>query len=244
MLKTNKRPALSGRGWIAGMACLAVAGLLAGCKNSAPPATTTPSVSRPTVNTAAKRLGRSGRILMDTMKNPKTPFHYSYKGQENVNEKYAFDKTAKPQVAAVTLEADISPDEMIITSARGGKKEDHNVKKGDELQWAMAQLLLVTNVTGPTMSIDVVASLASEAGSETVGGVAADKFTIDTATAAGNQKAGFDIAKSILTIKDVKGTAWVAKDSGTLVKFNLDVSRADDRGNTWDEHYEGEVKPK
>jgi hypothetical protein len=226
------------------MACLAVAGLLAGCKNSAPPATTTPSVSRPTVNTAAKRLGRSGRILMDMMKDPKTPFHYSYKGQENVNDKYAFDKTAKPQVAAVTLEADLSPDEMSITSTRGGKKEDHSAKKSDDLRWSMAQLFLITNVTGPTMSIDVVASMASAAGSDTVGAVAADKFTIDTATAAGNQRAGFDIAKSMLTIKDVKGTAWVAKDSGALVKFNLDESRADERGNAWEEHYEGEVKPK
>jgi hypothetical protein len=54
----------------------------------------------------------------------------------------------------------------------------------------------------------------------------------------------FDITKAMLTVKDVKGTAWVAKDSGELVKFNLDVARADDRGNTWQEHCEAEVKPK
>ena len=244
MLNTRKRPTLLARGWIIGMACLALAGLLAGCKKSAPPATTSQSVSRPTANTLVKILGRSGSILVDTLKNPKTPFHYSYKGQENVNDRYAFDKTAKPQVGAVTLEADVSPDQLTITSARGGKKEDHNVKKGDELQWAMAQLLLITNATGPTMSIDVVASMATEAGSDTVGGVAADKFTIDTSTATGNQKAGFDVAKTMLTIKDVKGTAWVAKDSGELVKFNIDVARADDRGNTWQEHSEGEVTPR
>jgi hypothetical protein len=246
MLKTKKRPTLLGRGWIAGMACLAVAGLLAGCKNSAPPATTTPSAARPTVNkanTASKRLRKSTNILTAMMEHPKTPFHYSYRGQQNVNDRYAFDKTLKPQVAAVTMEADLSPDEVNITSMRGGKKEDHNAKKSDEGGWLGAQLSLNANVTVSLMAIDLLADLATEAGSDTVGGVAADKFTFDSSTVTAAQKFEYGAIKPP-QIKAIKVAAWVAKDSGELVKFNIDESNLDERGNAWEEHYEGEVKPK
>jgi hypothetical protein len=126
MSKTKERPTLLERGWIAGMAYLAVAGLLAGCQRSAPPAATTQATatqgaSRPTVNTVSERLKKSTKILMDTLEHPKTPFHYSYKGQQNVTEHYAFNKTLKPQVGTVTMEADVSPDEMIITSTNKGQ---------------------------------------------------------------------------------------------------------------------------
>jgi hypothetical protein len=247
MLKTKKRPTLFERGWIIGMACLAVAGLLASCQKSAPPtattqATATQGASRPTVNTVPERLRKSIKILSDTMEHPKTPFHYSYKGQQNVTEGYDFHKTLKPQVGAVTLEADVSPDEMIITSMWGGKKEDHNAKKSDELGWGGAQLSLMANVTGSTMMIDLLAGLATEAGSDTVGGVAADKFTFDSSTVTAAQKFEYD-AINPSQCKAIKVAAWVAKDSGELVKFNIDESIADERG-AWDEHREGEITPK
>ena len=247
MLKTKERPTLLERGWIIGMACLAVAGLLANCKSSAPPtATTQPTAtqgaSRPKVNTASARLRRGAKILTATIEHPKTPFHYSYKGQQNVTENYAFNKTAKPQVGAVTMEADVSPDEMIITSTWGGKKEDHNAKKGDEGGWGNAQLSLTANVTGPLMMIDLLADLATEAGSDTVGGVAADKFTFDSSTVTAAQQFQYNVIKPS-QCKSIKVAAWVAKDSGELVKFNIDESIADERG-AWDEHLEGEITPK
>jgi len=247
MSKTKERPTLLERGWIAGMAYLAVAGLLAGCQRSAPPtattqATATQGASRPTVNTVSERLKKSTKILMDTLEHPKTPFHYSYKGQQNVTEHYAFNKTLKPQVGTVTMEADVSPDEMIITSMSGGKKEDHNAKKSDQSGWLNAQLSLSANVTGSMMMIDLLAGLATEAGSDTVGGVAVDKFTFDSSTVTAAQKFEYDVIKPS-QYKAIKVAAWVAKDSGELVKFNIDESIADERG-AWEEHHEGEVKPK
>jgi hypothetical protein len=247
MLKTKKRPVLLERGWIAGMACLAVAGLLAGCKSSAPPtatteATATQRASRPTANTVSERLRKSTKILTAAMDHPKTPFHYSYKGQQNVTEHYAFNKTLKPQVGTVTMEADVSPDEMIITSMWGGKKEDHNAKKSDEFGWGGAQLSLMANVTEPVQWIDVLAGFATEAGSDTVGGVAADKFTFDSSTVTAAQKFEYDAVMPSLC-KAIKVAAWVAKDSGELVKFTIDESIADERG-AWEEHREGEVTPK
>jgi len=247
MLKTKKRPTLLERGWISGMACLAVAGLLASCQRSAPPtaksqATATQGASRPTVNTASARLRQGAKILTAAMEHPNTPFHYSYKGQQNVTERYAFDKTLKPQVGAVTMEADVSPDEMIITSMWVGKKEDHNAKKSDEFGWTNAQISLSANVTEPVQWIDVLAGFATEAGSDTVGGVAADKFTFDSSTVPAAQKFEYDAVMPSLC-KAIKVAAWVAKDSGELVKFNIDESIADERG-AWEEHREGEVTPK
>jgi hypothetical protein len=141
------------------------------------------------------------------------------------------------------MEADVSPDEMSITSMWGGKKEDHNAKKSDEGGWGNAQLSLTANVTGPLMVVDVFADFATEAGSDTVGGVAADKFTFDSSAVPATQKFEYDAVKPS-QIKAIKVAAWVAKDSGELVKFNIDESILDDRGNAWDEHYEGVVTPK
>jgi hypothetical protein len=247
MLKTKELPTLLERGWIIGMACLAVAGLLASCQKSAPPtattqATATQGASRPTVNTVSERLRKSTKILSDTLEHPKTPFHYSYKGQQNVTESYDFNKTLKPQVGAVTMEADVSPDEMIITSMWGGKKEDHNAKKSDESGWTGAQLSLMANVTEPVGMIYLIADLATEAGSDTVGGVAADKFTFDSSTVTAAQMFEYDAIRPPRS-KAIKVAAWVAKDSGELVKFNIDESIADERG-AWEEHREGEVTPK
>jgi len=247
MLKTKELPTLLERGWIIGMACLALAGLLAGCQRSAPPtatteATATQRASRPTANTASARLRNSAKILTAAMEHPKTPFHYSYKGQQNVTEHYTFNKTLKPQVGAVTLEADVSPDQMIITSRRGGKKEDHNAKKSDEGGWMNAQLSLTANVTESIMMIDLLAGLATEAGSDTVGGVAADKFTFDSSTVTAAQQFEYNVIRPS-QYKAIKVVAWVAKDSGELVKFNIDESIADERG-AWDEHHEAEVTPK
>jgi hypothetical protein len=103
----KKRPTLLEAGWIAGLARLAVAGLLAGCKSSAPPtaksqATATQEVSPLAANTAPARLRNGAKILTAAIAYPKTPFHYSYKGQQNVTANYNFDKTAKPQVGAVS----------------------------------------------------------------------------------------------------------------------------------------------
>jgi hypothetical protein len=48
----------------------------------------------------------------------------------------------------------------------------------------------------------------------------------------------------LTNVKDSRGTAWIAKDSGELVKFNIDTDYVDKNGHAWKEHYEGEVTPK
>ena len=48
----------------------------------------------------------------------------------------------------------------------------------------------------------------------------------------------------VSAIQNCKGTAWIAKDSGELVKFDIDAEFQGSAGQSWNEHYEGLVTPK
>jgi hypothetical protein len=76
--------------------------------------------------------------------------------------------------------------------------------------------------------------------------IAADKFTFDTAAASTPyQKTGVERARIVVrTIRGCKGTAWIAEDSGQLIKFNIDADYLDKNNQAWKEHYEGLVTPK
>jgi len=226
------------------VACLAVIVLLVGCKSGVSP-TTSARLERATTGDAQSKLSNCMKLLLDSMEKPQAPFHYAFKGEENINPKYPMDKSAKPEVGPVDLQADISADEINITEVRGQKKTEHKAKKSDELGWPMAHLSLLGSLTSPGFAIAVGTTIARPAGSDTVGSVAAEKYEFDTSTATGAQKAGLEIAKSMLTnIESTKGTVWLEKDTGRLVKFNIDADLRDKAGNAWKEQYEGEVTPK
>jgi len=48
----------------------------------------------------------------------------------------------------------------------------------------------------------------------------------------------------VSTIRSCRGTAWIAEDSGQLIKFNIDADYLDKNNQAWKEHYEGLVTPK
>ena len=229
---------------LAFLACLVITVLLAGCKSRTPNISAA-RVERSGISDTQKKLQNCTKLLMDSMEKPNAPFHFSYKAQENINPKYPMDKTAKPEVGPVELESDISPDEIDTTDVRGGKKNEHKVKKTDPGGLALAQLDLI----GPTTSTGILLAFgqlaARPSGSDSVGSVAADKFDFDTSTATGTNRAALDIAKSMLTnIQNTQGTVWLEKATGKLVKWNINADYADKNGNSWKEHYEGEVTPK
>ena len=229
---------------VAFLACLVIAVVLAGCK-SRTATISAARVERSGISDTQKKLQNCTKLLMDSMQKPSAPFHFSYKAQENINPKFPMDKTAKPEVGPVELEADISPDEIDIASVRGGKKTERKVMKTDPGGLALAQLDLI----GPTTSTGILLAFgqlaARPSGPDSVGGVAADKYDFDTSAATGTNRAALDIAKSMLTnIQNTQGTVWLEKASGRLVKFNINADYADKNGNSWKEHYEGEVTPK
>lgn len=182
---------------------------------------------------------------MESLQNPTAAYHFSYKAQENINPKFPRDKTAKPDVGPVELDGDFAPDTINMTSIRGKEKTEHKAAKTDQLAWSMSAL----DLSGPILSTGILLAfgqlVAQPSGSDTVGGVASDKYDFDTSTATGTTKAGLDIAKGMLTsIQSTKGTVWLEKSTGKLVKFNIDADYADKNANSWKEHYEGVVTPK
>ncbi|MGA3323429.1 MAG: hypothetical protein ABSF45_03075 [Terriglobia bacterium] len=223
-----------------------VAALLACSNNSTPEVHSVPAprASKPNM-TDARRLSDGANKLMDAMNKPKTSFHFSFKGQENINDKFIRDQTQQPQVGPVALQADISPEEISLTETRGSTTKTSKAKKGDEMNWAMANLTTLGTMTSPNFVIAVASAVAAPPSTDLVGATPADKFTFDTTTATPSQKMGLDAARMVLTtIKDCKGTAWIAKESGLLIKFNVDADYLDKYNRAWKEHYEGEVTPK
>jgi hypothetical protein len=219
-----------------------VAGLVACNNNSTPVASSVPAPIAPAPDlTDAKRLSDGPSKLIDAMKKPTGKFHFSFKGQENLSE----DKTKLPQVGPVVLQADVSPQEIHLIETRGSTTKTSKAKMGDEMDWDMANLTTLGVMTSPTFVISLGAAVAAPPSTDLVGTTPADKFTFDTTAATPSQKVGLDAARLVLTtIQDCKGTAWIAKDSGLLVKFNIDADYVDKNQHAWKEHYEGNVTPK
>ena len=228
---------------VALLAGLMVVAALAACNNNSTPVVSSepaPRVAAPNI-TDAQRFSDGASKLIDAMKKPTASFHFSYKGQENLSE----DRTKLPEVGPVALQADISPEEISLTETRGSTTKTSKAKSGDELDWGMANLTTLSVMTSPTLVIAVGASVAPPPSTDLVGATPADRFVFDTTTATPSQKMGLQRARMVVTtIRDCKGTAWIAKDSGLLIKFNIDADYLDKDNHAWKEHYEGVVTPK
>jgi len=218
-----------------------------GCNDRPAPVASSPTAARVAMMnvTDAQRLSDGASKLIDAMKKPTESFHFSYTGQENINNQYPGDRTQAPSVGPVTLQADISPEEISVNETRGSTTKTAKAKFGDDIDWSMANLDTLGVMTKPTLVIAVGASVTSPPSSDLVGTVLADKFIFDTATAtASPQKEGLERARLVMTtIQGCKGTAWIAKDSGLLIKFNIDADYLDKNNHAWKEHYEGNVTP-
>ena len=68
---------------------------------------------------------------------------------------------AQPQVGPVTLQADISPEEIDLTETRGSTTKTSKAKCGDEMNWGMANLTTLGVMTSPTLVIAVGSSVTS-----------------------------------------------------------------------------------
>jgi hypothetical protein len=227
---------------------LMLAAALVACNDQPAPVASTPVAPRVFKRdvTDAERLSDGASKLMAAMKKPIEPFHFSYKGQENVNPPYPQNKTQLPRLGPVNLQADVSPEQISVTVKRGSTTKISNAKYGDEVNWSIANQAALGVMTNPTLVIAVGASVTSPPSTDLVGTALADRFEFDTTNAATpTQKEGLERARLVLTtIKDCKGTAWIAKDSGMLIKFRIDADYLDKDNHAWKEHYEGDVTPK
>jgi hypothetical protein len=231
------------------LACLAAAvGLAAGCGSKPSPLTSAVKERAMGGGDAAKKMNDGMKLLMEWTQHPDTGFHFSYKAQKNINPNFPHQEKAKPEVAAVEMEADVTPEEISVSETQRGKKKNTSAKKSDALGWPLAQLQVTGTLLDPSLAMAFGSSVARSAGSEDVGGRPTDKYEFDTTTASASARAGFEMASAMLGGKikftSVQGTACVDKATGRLVKFNIDTELSDQAGNSWKEHQEGLVTAK
>jgi hypothetical protein len=216
---------------------------LSACNN--PPADTVSSApeqkAEPADMTDAKRLSDGASKLMQAMSKPTEAFHFSFRGQVNLAE----DKTQPPQVGPVALQAEVSPEQINLTETRGAVTKTARAKKGEETNWSVANVTTLRTMTNPNFVIALGATVSPPPTTDRVGNAFADKYTFDTSAPDPRQKLGLEAARAVLpAIKDCKGTAWIAEQSGLLIKFNIDADYLDRYNHAWKEHYEGDVTPK
>ena len=191
--------------------------------------------------TEAKRLSDGINKLIKAMKRPTQSFQFEFHGLENLND----DATTPPEIGAVSLSAEVSPQEIKLTEKRASTSRTSTAKRSDETNWEMVNSTILGMMTNPNLVIAMGATVASPPSTDLVGTTVADKFTFDTTTASEVEQRRLEGARQVLsTIKDCAGTAWIAEDSGLLVKFSVDADYLDKDHRAWKEHYEGVVLPK
>ncbi len=227
-------------GFVLTMTILACSDHSPNVTSSIPDEPDTPKALMPDL-TDAKRLSDGASKLMEAMEKPTTSFHFSYKGEVNLNQ----DKTQSPQVGPVALQAEVSPDEINLIETLGSTRKTAKAKRHDDTNWAIANVSTLGLMTSPNFVIALGSTVTSPPNTDVVGATFADKFTFDTAVVMPSQKLGLAAARAVLpNIKECRGTAWIAEDSGLLIKFNIDADYLDQYNHAWKEHYEGSVTPK
>jgi hypothetical protein len=195
----------------------------------------------------SKKVTDGIKLLMDSLDKPQAPFHFSYQANENMNPKFPMTDGELPKLGPVTVEADLSADQVSVTENRAGKQTETKATKSD-MSFGLAKLGVMGCMLEVTFPLAYAGPTAEAAGSDAVGGVPADKFNMDTTTANASTQAALAMLGGMLNgkikVKSVKGSAWLEKSTGRLVKFDLNTDLSTQDGHTWQEHYAAVLTPK
>lgn len=221
----------------------------AGCqsKPSGASGASAPLAGRSGVEQDSKKVSNGIKLLMDSIDKPAAPLHFSYRANENVNPKFPMQAGELPKIGLVTVEADVSSDEVAVSESRNGKHTESKASKSDA-GYGLAKLGVMGCMLDVTFPFAYAGTTAAPAGSDMVGGVPAEKYNMDTSTANASTQAGLAMLGGMLggkvKIQSVKGSAWLEKSTGRLIKFNLDADLSTQDGHSYQEHYEAAVTPK
>jgi hypothetical protein len=167
---------------------------------------------KPSPHTQARSAEAAAHIdvlcLGDRINNPPEPFHYSFKYSDEAD---SFDN-----------EADITPQEMNITTRdKSGTHSYHGVRS-DEASWNAAVLNLSgLRLTAMSARLDALngTTAISRQGTESVNGYTTAKYAIDTTQASSADRQQFETLFGKGSYE--KGTLWAPSD-GCTVKLVLD----------------------
>jgi hypothetical protein len=192
--------------------------------------------------TPARIISNASKLVMDGINKPTAPMHLSYSGQENINPNFPTTAGSKPQVGPLLIQADVAPAKVSVTTTTGTTKQTLAGDSTNVMNMANARMQLVMALLPANITLAFGSAAAQPAGSESVGAVSADRYDVNTATASPSAQAGFQAAAAMFgrqeKVQSVKGSVWVDKATGRLVKMSLDTQLTDTLGDKWTEHRE------
>ena len=171
-------------------------------------------------------LGSADLCVQTMAQNPTQTFHFSSsRTHMDTGEKYS-------------TEARISPRMIDLTKSDRSSSTTTHWPRSDESGWATAIKSIA--MAGPWMQLNMAKFAAKPVGPENVNNFDAIKFDVDTANDDPADKAGY-LAGMDARDYDVVGSAWLAKDTGCILKYVLDFEVAAKDGKISKTHYEGAV---
>ena len=204
-----------------------------GCKGNAGK-TASAGGSEATVRSGLQKFNPTGAsvCLQQMIKNPAGPLHLVF--AESFSDR-----------KSTLVEADVTSATVTYTrretSAGQTSASTKKLKTGE-----LSEMELDFDIMGPVpWHGELVAGqdAARPQGTEAINGYDARKFAIDTANEPAAQKETFE---SLMAVKNytIVGNAWVANDSGCLVKYSIDFEKDGKDGSVEKTHFEGNVARK
>ncbi len=172
----------------------------------------------------------SADLCVQTMaQNPTQTFHFSSsRTQKDTGERYS-------------TEAQISPRMIDLTKSDRSSSTTTHWPRSDESGWAVAIKSIAMAV--PWMQLNMAKFAAKPVGPENVNNFDAIKFDVDTTNDDPADKVGY-LAGMDARDYDIVGSAWLAKDTGCILKYVLDFEVAAKDGKVSKTHFEGAITKK
>jgi hypothetical protein len=211
---------------------------------SAPPASTS------TAPNGMPYLAEAMDKLQTSLEKPAAPFHVSFKKARSDGFSYACEADVS-SAGIVGEQTDVAPETKLGTDtfpAHTDTKKINGAPPGSQ-DWNFARTTIALAYLNG--HIGDAQEGVKAAGEETVGGYAARRYDFDIANLDTVSKRAMTLGNAAygsggrhLNDYNVKGSAWIAKDDGRMVKFQFDSIMAFSDGEKDTTHYEGAVTKK
>jgi hypothetical protein len=174
-------------------------------------------------------LGSAALCVQTMAQNPTQAFHFSS------------SRTRTDTGARYSTEAQISPRMIDLTKSDSSSTTTTHWPRSDETGWAMAIKSIA--MAGPWMQLKMAKFATKRAGPELVNSFESTKYDVDTTNDDPTDKAGY-LAGMEARDYNIVGSAWLSKDTGCILKYDLDFEVDAKDGKVTKTHFEGAVTKK
>jgi len=219
----------------------------------------TPSQPNPASGSAMPDLAGAMTRLGDSIQKPTSSLHVSFKKASSDGFTYSLEADVSPH-SVTGQETDTRPQSKTGSMESGGTTVfPRNATGVGTPQWVTTAGAIELAYLNPTMNgmRDAQAGM-KYVGDEQTGGYEARRYDFDLASAPASAKlptllagkwlgsvaSGVTGKRVMLKDYNIKGSAWLAKDDGRMVKFQYDYISMFDNGTQNVTHYEGIVTKK